>query len=148
MDTPRRQQLFFRWFIITWPLVVLICFIAWAWLFYAFFTFSVIYLIAPLFKRLYIWAKNNPTRLTIVIILFFASVATMYIWYDIEWHNFMANHVEDLTGESLTWNVEHIMRGLEMRHYQTGFAMARISLVWLVSIAWSVFLGLKSRIKQ
>ena len=81
----------------------------------------------------------NFTKLTISIILIIASVLTVYFWYKAErwsglvqagdgWYTYQAESYRSL-------NFEYLV------------AFYRIILVWLVAGFWSVFLGLKDRIK-
>jgi len=140
MNSLRHKQPFFRWFLITWPLVAFILYIVWLWLFYAFFIFSIIYWTLPLLKRSFVWSRNNQTKLAITLILLIVTVATAQIWLKAEFRSYMI----ETGGGWYTYPQES--RQTIASIYT--LALQRIGIIWAISASWSLFLGLKNKLRK
>jgi hypothetical protein len=139
MDTPRRKQPFFRWFIITWPLVAFILAVIWAWLFYAFAIFSILYLVFPLLKKIWHKIRNNPTRATITFVMIISTIATCYIL-------FMAEMNSRAIQSEGAWYIDLYASWLYLT-FNYALAFQRIVMIWMIGGCWSVYLGLRNKIK-
>lgn len=136
LEILKNKPQFFRWFILTWPIVASILFINWFWIwpFYAFFIFSGIYLTFLLLKKLSYLTDTTPTKMIIIIIMHVATLATAYMWYKAErWSSI----IQSSDGRDSMASIYMI--------YSTAFQ--RIIIIWIITGFWSLFLGLKNRIK-
>jgi len=83
--------------------------------------------------------RPNYTKLTILIILLFATALTAYFWYNAEnWSNII---------QSGNGWYSHPLESRQSIDFEYAVAFQRISIIWLVSAGWSVYLGLRNKIK-
>jgi len=90
----------------------------------------------------------KKTKLTIIILLVLATLFTVWIWSDIEYHRWRADFIESQALAENTISIDTLVRGIQMRDYQQNLATNRILLVWLLAGGWSLFLGLKHKLNS
>ena len=82
--------------------------------------------------------KLNYSKLAIFIIMLLATALTSYFWYKAErWSNIVQSG--DGWYSYQTESYRSIM-------FEYGLALQRIAVTWLVSISWSIYLGLRNKL--
>jgi hypothetical protein len=143
LEVLKDKPQFFRWFILTWPLVALILltvFIWWIWLFYSYLIVSIIYLASPLIKKILHYTNTDLNKLIIISILITATMATVYFWYKAEHWSIFAKSGAD-------WFL-YTPESMQSIDFEYTKAFQRSIITWIVSICWIIYLGLKNKIRQ
>jgi len=125
-----------RWLLLTLPLVLMV-------LSLINFYLCIVYLVLVLgYLAVYLLQNTklpNLNQTLITIILLVATIATVYFWYKAErW-----SHIVQISDG---W-YEYQEESYHSMNFEYLVAFCKIILVWMVASVWSVFLGLRGRIK-